>query len=243
ALSLHLQPTTWFTYEATNKSLDTGYVDDGKGGKATIRQKYVVDPLFLNDNLANATGASVVLISVPDAKLVYVQRSGQLSQYPLLYGVAAAGFMDQVKDVDARGNPNPFHTMARKTQAEMGITAKPEDFILRGVGRAMDDLHGEIWGELRTDLSVKQILATEKSDKYEQLAIKGVYFDPAYVAKIFKDCMSASDWKQRIGLWLDADEYVSIPAWVPAHFVATVESLIQEYGRDKVERAFRKELG
>jgi 8-oxo-dGTP pyrophosphatase MutT (NUDIX family) len=234
-------PTTWFTYNATNKSLDTGEVS-GKSGSKTIREEYVEDPLALDDNLGNATGVSTTLISVPDGKLVYVERSKQLSQYPELFGDAAAGFMSREKDSTVSGVPNPFYTIAREMEEEMGIPCSPEDFVLLGVGRAMDDLHGEIWTELRTKYKVEEILSFPKSHKYEHLRIITIPFEPKEVAELFKEQLIPEEWFEKMKMWIDPEEYPSVPKWVPAHAVNTIQSLVHEYGYDIVRKAFEKEL-
>lgn len=238
-LTIDFGPSTWFRYNATNKSLDTGAVE-GNGRKASIREKYVKDPLDLKDNLANSTGVSTTIISSKDGRLLYVQRSEKLSQYPAVFGDGAAGFMNRDKDL-IKGVPNPFYTVMRETKEEAGIPCKPEDFVLLGVGRAMDDLHGEIWMELRTNHTVDEIKGLPKSHKYETVRILDVPFEPKEVAKIFKEHLTAKEWEEKMKMWIDPEEYPQVPAWVPAHAVNTIHSLIKEYGFEPVRKAFEIE--
>jgi len=232
-LVLTFGPTSWFTYSATNRSLDEKILQDNYGRKTSIRKKYIRDPLDLNDVLANSTGVSMSVISEPDHKIILVERSMKLSQYPGLYGVGAAGFMNIEKDLIGN-TPNPFATTLRETKEEAGIDCSVNDIKLFGVGRAMDDLHGEIWGELRTPLSIQEILSSPKKDKYEALRFIDVPFEPKevlrYVTRTIENIPSGV--ASGSGSWVISKS----PKWVPAHAIATINSLEEEYGHEKVLR-------
>lgn len=222
-LKLKLGPTTWFTYAATNQSLDKKL--DGK----TIRQKYVGDPLDLNDVLSNAIGVSTTVIN-EEGKIFMVER-GKLGQYTGIYGVAAAGFMDREKDV-MNGKPNPFKTIQREIGEELGLNCSPDDFEILGVGRATDDLHGEIICEYRTDMSANEIHSIPKRDKYEALRLFDIPFEPEPVLKYINKTIKEIP----IGVPNDSNVWIigESPKWVPAHAVNTVKSLVNEYGYEKV---------
>lgn len=181
-LVLFFGPASFFTYSATNHSLDEKILVDDKGNPISIREKYIRDPLNLNDILQNSTGVSATLRTTVDKQLIIVERSMKLAQYPGLYGDAIAGFMQRNKDI-ADGVPNPFKTLQREAYEEAGIRCSPEDFVLFAVGRAMDDLHGEIWGELKVDMAAKEVLELPKKAKYENLRMFSVPFDPEAVLR------------------------------------------------------------
>jgi len=225
--------TSWFTYFATNKSLDEKILEQ-EGRKVSVRQKYVKNPLDLNDVLANPIGCSATVISEPDNNFMMVERSMKLSQYPGLYGDYAAGFMNPDKDL-IDGKPNPFKTLQREIQEEAGIACSINDIKLFGIGRAMDDLHGEIWGELRTPLTVQEILSAPVKDKYENLRRFDVPFEPKEVLRYITKTID------QIPIGVPPESCVWIigrsPKWVPAHAVNTIHSLEREYGHDKVIKA------
>jgi len=234
-LVLKFGKTSWFSYSATNKSLDEKILKQN-GRKVSIREKYIKDPLDLNDVLANCVGSNATVISEPDHRLVMVERSMKLAQYPALYGDAVAGFMHPEKDL-IDGKPNPFKTLQREAQEEAGITCSVNDLKLLGVGRAMDDLHGEIWSELRTPLTVQEIYSAPKKDKYEALRMFDVPFEPKEVLKFLIKTIDQTP----VGVPSESNVWIidRSPKWVPAHAVNVIHSLEREYGHDKVVRTLK----
>lgn len=229
---IHVSPVSFFTYAATNKALNDKILKDVNDNPTSIKEKYNVDVHYPNDVLANPIGVSSAIISEPDQALVMVQRSSKLAVYPDLYGVAAAGFMDPLRDRIA-GAPNPFKTIQREIKEEAGIPCDTKDFKLFVVGRACDDLHGELFGEYKTNLKVNEILSTQKKSKYESLRMFSVPFNPETVIGGYKD----ANYPGMVG-YRDFEFNGTNPGpWVPAHAVATVYSLIKTYGRDAVLKA------
>jgi len=209
-LLLQFGPGSYFTHASTGQILDQPILQDGNGSPTTIRQKYIADPYSWNDCLGNSIGVSAALVSTTDNALVYVRRSNKLTQYPDRFGVATAGFMDRSKDT-VNGIPSPFSTLNREANEEMGV--KEGEFRITGVGRPWDDLHAEIWGVLRTEMTVEQIMRTEKKDKYEALQILSVPFEPRRVMPILRNAGTK---------------------WVNAHAVATIDALLQDYNEEEV---------
>ena len=234
-LILTFQPSSWFTYVSTNMSLDEKILRDECGRKVSIREKYIKYPLDLNDVLANPTGVSATIISEPDHRILIAERSMKLAQYPGLYGDAAAGFMKDTDVID--GTPNPFKTIQRESGEELGLKPSINDFKLLGVGRAMDDLHGEIWGELRTPLTIQEIYSTPKKDKYEHLRLFDVPFEPKEVLKYVSRTIEqippgvSAVWN----VW----KIDRTPKWVPGHTINTIQSLEREYGYERVMRELK----
>ncbi len=235
---LRLAPTSFVTYQATNFCLDEMILKDTQGNPTTIRKKYSIDPLILNDCLANPIGVNTTLISETDGNMIIVERSMKIQQYPGLYGVAAAGFINRLRDSVADA-PNPFKTIQRELDEEMGLKGFPLDgFRLFGIGRAGDDLHGELWGESRTKYTSKEIIEMPKKAKYENLKIIPVPFD---VKEVLKYLLQRIDQVPK-GIKSGLDTWIAgkSPKWVPAHAYATIQSLIEEYGYDKVSRTFNE---
>jgi len=133
-LILEIKPTSWLTYQTTNLSLDRE-VCLSNGSRISIRKKYGINVENLDDFLANPIGVSAMLISEPDNATFLVKRSKMLDQYPGLYGVFAAGFMERERDSLA-GVPNPFKTIQREIKEEVGIDVELNDFKIFCIGRA-----------------------------------------------------------------------------------------------------------
>lgn len=216
-------PGSYFPYNFINFNLDEPLLEGGR----TIREVYKPDVRILDGILENNIGVSTTLISEPDWALVYVERSEKLKQYPGLLGTPAAGFIKRPDDMIA-GAPNPFKTIQREAGRERGIDIELEDFKLFTVARAMDDFHGELFGEVRVDMTVNEIKSTPTAERWEQKGpIKDVPFEIKDVLKLLK------------GYTEPLAESNPGP-WVPAHAVDVVQSLIKEYGYKKVKRSVDK---
>jgi hypothetical protein len=213
------QLTSYFTYQATNASLDKKICD---GGTKTIREKYIKNPYSFDDVLANPIGVSVLVIS-EEGKMVYVQRSNKVNIFPNLYHDLAAGYMNPQKDL-IDGKPHPFKTAQRETEEEAGIKFDVNEFKLLCVGRdSSTDLHPEIFGELRTPMTVEEILSTPKRAKFEQLKILNIPFTPEDVIPLLRPYIKRENNYEAVG-------------WVPAGAVNVLYSLIGEYGYERVKK-------
>jgi len=212
-------PGSWFPYNFINFNLDEPLLEGGK----SIREVYKPDVRNLEGILENNIGVSTTLISEPDWSLMYVERSKEMRQYPKLLGTPAAGFIKRPDDMVA-GKPNPFKTIKRETGEERGIDIEFEDFKLFTVGRGLDDFHGELFGEVRFDMTVDEIKNTPAADRWEQKGpIKSVPFEPREVLNLLKgytEPLAEND----------------PGSWVPAHAVNVAQSLIKEYGFERVEK-------
>ena len=90
-LYMDVERTSYFTYSATNKSLDNKMVKE-------MMKKRGDSYSNLNDGLPNPIGVSSVVVSNPDNVVIIIKRSDKLSQYPGLFGIPG-GFMDPDDDV------------------------------------------------------------------------------------------------------------------------------------------------
>jgi hypothetical protein len=235
-LILKTAPTSWFAYQATNRSLDEKILIDSENKPTTIREKYKIDPKNLDDILANPIGVSAVVISEPDHAMYFVKRSHVNVQYPNLYGVGVAGFMDRIGDAVA-GVPNPFKTIQREAKEEAGIECSMNDFTLFTVGRALDDLHAELFGVIRTSMAIREILNAPKKAKNEALSFITVPFQPREVLEyITKTIEKIPD-----GIPSGREAWIvgASPKWVPAHVVATIQALEDEYGHKRIMREMK----
>jgi len=212
-------PGSYFPYKFINYSLDEPLLE----GEKTIREVHKPDVRILDGILENNIGVSTTLISEPDWALIYVKRSEELKTYPGKMGTSAAGFMQRPDDMIGR-KPNPFLTIYREIGEERGFNTTLEDFRLFTIGRDVVDFHGELFGEVRLDMTVKEVKDTPAADIWEQKgSIKSVPFVPEAVLKLLKG-------------YIEPLAENDPGPWVPAHAVDVAQSLIKEYGFDKVKR-------
>lgn len=229
-LAIQLAPTSFFLHTTTNLSLDEKVLFDDGENSVSIREKYNPNIDVMDDFLGNGTGANLVLISKPDHEMIYVKRASGIRQYPGMFGVGIAGFMNRERDL-VGGVPNPFVTWQREGQEEMGVECPSDGMTLLHLARAGDDLHYEISGMAITPFTVNQVMSAPKKSKYEQLSIHHVPFEPKAVLKAV--AVGRNDNKR-------------IPFWVPAHAKATIEALYTEYSHDQIMAAMEEvehELG
>jgi len=249
-LYLELQRTSFFTFSATNKSLDNPEVRrmiNERGASYTN----------LDDGLANPIGVNIVLISKPDNAIILTKRSGKLSQYPELYGIPA-GFMSAEKDrkyfkeqdapvTGSEFGPitytekfvyNPFLTAKREVTEEAANNITIDSIKMMGNGKAVDDRHNEFQMIAETPSTVEKILSAPKSSKWETEKLFGVPFNPKnameYLTKTIKE--EPKGVPKGTGAWVPGKS----PEWVPAHWKAVHSALIQKFGFDEVWNAYEE---
>ncbi len=217
SLELWLKPSFFYDLAGMNHCVDVPELDDGKGGKTTVRAAYIKDPASFRDVLPNNIGCNSSVIT-SDSYLILMNRGNVNMQYPNLIGVPA-GFMAPDKDrID--GVPNPFKTAQRETSEEAGAGVAPDlnDIKLAQIGRPVTgktgDLHGEISFIVKSKKTHDEVLKSPKSSKYEG-KIFAVPFEP----------------KQMAPYMLNPDK------WVPAHWAITAFNLEREFGMEELAKA------
>ncbi len=221
-LELSVQKSDFFTNEMTNKSLDNDIV-------WRMVEKRGSQYANLDDGLGNAIGNSILVRSKPDNAVFLNKRSENISQYPGLYGILPAGFTNPDKD-----NYSMFNTARREAIEELGIR-NIKNIQLLGIGRAGDDRHVEFNFLAETDYTVKEVLSTPKTARYEAAEIIPVEFEPdklaPYLVKTVSDVPKGA--VRRGNAWIPGRS----PASVPAQGKIVIDALIKEYGFDKTYKA------
>lgn len=224
-LELSVQRSDFFTNEMTNKSLDNDIVwrmVEERGSQYSN----------LDDGLCNAIGNNILVRSIPDTAVFLNKRSENIAQYPGLYGVLPAGFTNPDKD-----NYIMFNTARREAIEELGIK-NIENIQLLGIGRAGDDRHIEFNFLAETDYTVKEVLSTPKTARYESAEIIPVEFEPdklaPYLARTVSDVPKGA--VRRGGAWVPGKS----PAAVPAQGKIVIDALVMEYGFDRTYKAIEK---
>jgi hypothetical protein len=216
-LELWMKPAFFYDLAGLNHCVDVAELDDGKGGKTTVRSAYIKDPSSFRDVLSNNIGCNSSVIT-EDKYLILMNRGNVNMQYPNAIGVPA-GFMSVEKDrID--GVPNPFKTAQRETAEEAGAGVAPDvkDIKLVQIGRPVTgktgDMHGEISFIIKSKKNHTEVLKAPKSSKYEG-KLFAVPFEPKKVAP-----------------------YMLKPEkWVPAHWAVTAYTLEAEFGMEALAKA------
>jgi hypothetical protein len=220
-VELWMMPSYFFDLAGLNHCVDVPELDDGKGGKTTIRQAYIKNPISFRDVLPNNIGVNTSVIS-SDGQFILMNRGNVNMQYPNTVGVPA-GFMSAEKDrID--GIPNPFMTAKRETTEEAGgaaVRADIRDFKLVQIGRPVTgktgDLHAEISMTLESKTTADEILKSPRTGKYEG-KLFAVPAEPRKVAP-----------------------YMARPEkWVPAHWAVTALHLLRKFPEEEVVQALNE---
>jgi len=231
-LRLIVQATKFYDYLASNKVLDTPL---GELGGMTPREFYDLEPLGMDDVLANCAGVNGAFLTTDDY-MVIVHRSPKLEQYPDLLGVPAA-FWDPLKDDGSPKDCNPFYTLRRDAAIEE-TGRKVVEAKLFELGRALDDLHFEIGMIGSIDGSKAQVQSAPKVGEWEAKGRYFVPFNPRDCAPHLVKTITQTPPKVPERFWINGRS----PQWVPAHHRIVYLALANKYGQDEVEREMEKAM-
>lgn len=222
---IDVQDTTYFTNAATNKSLDNQEVKRMLEERGSSYEN-------LEDGLANIIGVSVSVLSKPDNSLLIVERSQNVDQYPGLLGLPA-GFFNPKKH-----NYNPFNTARMEVEEEVGIPI--ENLKMFGLGRALDDRHGEILMTAETPYTAEKIISAPKTAKWEGKITPSsiVPFEPEKLMKIMIRTIKEEPRgvPKGIGAWVVGKS----PSWVPAAWEDVKSLMINKSRFDEVWNAYEE---
>jgi 8-oxo-dGTP pyrophosphatase MutT (NUDIX family) len=244
-LYLTLGRTNYATFSATNRSVDNPEVKrmlEERGSSYTN----------LNDGLADPIGVGVIIHSIPDDVIVITKRSEKLDQYPGLRGLPAGWLNpdtdrrcfrehDSLIDIMELGPLekfvyNPFETARREVEEEVGV--KSENINMIGFGRAGDDRHLEFLMTAETSYTAEKILSSPKVSKWESQKIELVPFEPKEVMKYLTETIEEEPKgvPKGTGVWVPGKS----PKWVAAAWHGVNSALINEFGFDKVWKAYEE---
>jgi 8-oxo-dGTP pyrophosphatase MutT (NUDIX family) len=220
-VNLLLDGTSYFTFNATNKSLDNPEV-------RRMLEERGSSYYNLDDGLANPIGVNLNVISEPDNSIIITKRSEKLSMYPSLKGTPA-GFFEPIKH-----NYNLFNAARAEAKEEAGIPV--DEIKMIGLGRAGDDRHIEVLMTAKTPYNKEKILAAPKSAKWEHQKMELVPFEPKEVMKHLTETIKEEPQgvPKNTGVWIPGKS----PAWCPGQWEVVKDQLINEFGFDEVWQAY-----
>lgn len=217
-LDIYFRPTDYFLFLATSMSLER-QVEDGRGGRVTLRDKYLyggerdrVVPF-----LATSFGIMLAIIT-SDRYLIVTQRSGDVGSWTGCFSASANEGLSRVLDRDESGRPDPYRAGARGAREELSTEIEPADIRFLSFGFDSERYQWGLLGMTKADLSLSEIqdrVSLGARDRWENREIRFVPFDPPSVAAFV---MENSPWQ-------------------PGGLTCIIHTLIHEFGRDQVERA------
>lgn len=223
-LQLHFRASDYYTFLATNMSLDekASFGNDD----ITLREKYLheVDWHKPIKFFSNAFGINLVVIT-SNRYLIIVQRSEYVGSRPGQFSVSVnEGLSRDLDRSDRSDAPDVYRCAIRGAIEELGIGLRRSD--IRFLSFGVDTQHCQ-WGLLgmaRTDQSVEQILRMRRAgvkDKWENAQFYAV---PLEIDAVVRFVLSNGPWA------------TAAPACI-------YHTLVHEFRRAKVDAAIAKHSG
>src|SRR5208282_4329329 len=133
---LNIEPSSYYDFICTNLSMDKELIPAERGA-LTPRAYYRPDPFdFVTSPFANQIGINLCVITEPDNRLLYSQRSQRSFAYPSGYANAVNG---DVSPLDrGAGGINPFLTAAREAKEEIGLDIDVDAIEVLGLVRNLE---------------------------------------------------------------------------------------------------------
>ncbi len=225
---LFFRPTDYFTYWATNVSLDTEYViDDETGQPVTLRAKYFRDVDWSSPSLqpvpyfGNTFGMNACLIS-NDERILLIRRSREVSHWRGLYHIAINESLQRPIDrSDYDDAPNPYRALIRGAAEEIGIEVNPSEITLLTLTVTSTYSSWGMHGLVRSSRSMQEIINSRTigaRDKWEGTELIPIEFSAKAVVEFVH----------------------SHTPWSPHGLACLYLTLVHEFGKRTVEEAIRK---
>ena len=173
-LLLKFSKTSYFHFAALNKGLDQP-LSDASG--VTLRYLLNEDPYDLCSSiLPNPLGIVSSLILEPENKLVLTIHSNHNFEGTGMTAAPIGGSLSiNEGDVNFSGLPDPFSTVAREANEELGISIRTSDIKFFGLGRELLTLKPELIGEIHLNLKEKEFRQMQKDRARDGWEIKSLF--------------------------------------------------------------------
>jgi 8-oxo-dGTP pyrophosphatase MutT (NUDIX family) len=173
-LLLRFSKTRYFHFAALNKGLDLPLL--GVSG-VTLRDFLNEDPYDLRSSmLPNPLGIVTSLILEPENKVVLTIHSNRNFEGSGMMAAPIGGSLSiKAGDVNFSGLPDPFSTVAREANEELGINISTSDIKFFGFGRELATLKPELIGEIYLDLKEKEFLQIQKNQAKDEWEIERLF--------------------------------------------------------------------
>jgi hypothetical protein len=170
-LLLRFSKTRYFHFAALNKGLDLPLLGVSD---VTLRDFLNEDPYDLRSSmLPNPLGIVISLILEPENKVVLTIHSNRNFEGSGMMAAPIGGSLSiKAGDVNFSGLPDPFSTVAREANEELGININTSDIKFFGFGRELATLKPELIGEIYLDLKEKEFLQIQKNQAKDEWEIE-----------------------------------------------------------------------
>jgi hypothetical protein len=170
-LLLRFSKTRYFYFAALNKGLDLPLLGVSD---VTLRDFLNEDPYDLRSSmLPNPLGIVTSLILEPENKVVLTIHSNRNFEGSGMMAAPIGGSLSiKAGDVNFAGLPDPFSTVAREANEELGININTSDIKFFGFGRELATLKPELIGEIYLDLKEKEFLQIQKNQAKDEWEIE-----------------------------------------------------------------------
>lgn len=170
-LLIKFSKTRYFYFAALNKGLDLPLLDvEG----VTLRDFLNEDPYDLRSSmLPNPLGIVTSLILEPENKVVLTIHSNRNFEGSGMTAAPIGGSLSiKAGDINVSGLPDPFNTVAREANEELGINVSTSDIKFFGFGRELATLKPQLIGEIYLDLKEKEFLQIQKDQAKDEWEIE-----------------------------------------------------------------------
>lgn len=203
-LLLKFSKTSYFHFAALNKGLDLPLSD--MSDNTTLRSFLNEDPYDLRSSmLPNPLGVVTSLVLEPENKIVLTIHSNRSFEGSGMMTAPIGGSLSiKEEDLNFSGLPDPFRTIVREANEELGITIRTTDIKFFGLGRDLMTLKPELIGQVSLNLKEKDLLEIQKNRAKDKWEIERQYI--AHPEEILK--------------------YLSLKNWSPSAWASTFLTVI-----------------
>jgi hypothetical protein len=172
-LLLKFSKTSYFHFAALNKGLDLP-LSNLSSTTTTLRELLNEDPYDLHSSiLPNPLGVVTSLILEPENKIVLTIHSSRNFEGSGMITAPVGGSLSiKEGDIDFSGLPDPFQTIAREANEELGVNISTTDVKFFGLGRDLTTLKPELIGQIFLNLKEKELLQIQKNDAKDEWEIE-----------------------------------------------------------------------
>jgi hypothetical protein len=171
-LLLKFSKTKYFYFAALNKGLDQPLLK--MEDNTTLRDFLNEDPYDLHSSvLPNPLGVVTSLVLEPENKIILTIHSTRNFEGSGMMAAPIGGSLSiKEGDVNFAGLPDPFGTIVREANEELGIRISTSDIKFFGFGRDLLTLKPELIGEVYLDLKEREFLQMQKDEAKDEWEIE-----------------------------------------------------------------------
>jgi hypothetical protein len=172
-LLIKFSKARYFHFAALNKSLDTPLLNMSEK-TSTLREFLNEDPYDLHTSmLPNPMGVVTSVVLEPENKIVLTIHSNRNFEGSGMIAAAIAGSLSiNEGDLNFAGLPDPFKTIIREANEEIGLNISTSDIKFFGFGRDLLTLKPELIGKINLDLKEKEFVQMQKHEAKDEWEIE-----------------------------------------------------------------------